>query len=253
MATDTMPARMAARARLAGASGAGCLIVAWAGFMAGALFPVGPAYPFKAVACFAALMAIALRLAGDHPFSRLGPANQITIVRAMLVGLTAALLGEPATSALASAAIVAAAVTSVLDGVDGWVARRSGMASRFGARFDVETDALLIMALAGLVWYHEKAGAWVLLCGLMRYAFVAGGWLLPWLAGPLTPTRRGRVVAVSQVVGLTVALLPVVTPPASALVALATLAALIWSFAIDVGRLWRQRAGESEGRSPSDS
>jgi phosphatidylglycerophosphate synthase len=237
-----MPARMAARARLAGAAGAGCLIVACAGFVARAFIGVGPAYPLKAVACFAALMAIALRLAGDHPFSRLGPANQITLARAMLAGLTAALIGEPATPALASAAIVAAAVTSVLDGLDGWTARRSGMASRFGARFDVETDALLIMALAGLVWYHGKAGPWVLACGLMRYAFVAGGWMLTWLAGPLTPTRRGRAVAVSQVVGLNIALLPAVTRPASALVALTTLAALIWSFAIDIGRLWRQRA-----------
>ena len=36
----------------------------------------------------------------------------------------------------------------------------------------------------------------------MRYAFVAAGWLLPWMAGPLTPTRAGKTVAVTQVVGL---------------------------------------------------
>jgi hypothetical protein len=73
----------------------------------------------------------------------------------------------------------------------------------------------------------------------MRYAFVAAGWLLPWMAGPLRPTRRAKVVAVVQLAGLAVALAPIVRPPASDVVAAATLGALAWSFAVDVGRLWR--------------
>ena len=36
-----------------------------------------------------------------------------------------------------------------LDGLDGWAARRQGLVSAFGARFDMEVDALLILALAG--------------------------------------------------------------------------------------------------------
>ena len=49
---------------------------------------------------------------------------------------------------------------------------RSNEASSFGARFDMETDALLILVLAALVWQHGKAGPWILAAGLMRYAFV---------------------------------------------------------------------------------
>ena len=48
---------------------------------------------------------------------------------------------------------------------DGPAARRSGIASRFGARFDMETDALMILVLAVLAWRWDRAGAWVLLPG----------------------------------------------------------------------------------------
>ena len=64
---------------------------------------------------------------------------------------------------------------TLLDGVDGWLARRHRIASAFGARFDMEIDALLILALSVLAWRHEKAGAWVVASGLLRYAFVAAG------------------------------------------------------------------------------
>ena len=115
------------------------------------------------------------------------------------------------------------------------------MASVFGARFDMETDAALICVLSVLVWKHEKAGIWVLMCGLMRYAFVAAGWLFPWLARPLRSTRRGKTVAVLQFVALSVALAPVTPLRISVPVAAATLAALTWSFAVDV--IWLRRGG----------
>lgn len=177
---------------------------------------------------------------GKHPYSRFGPANVVTTIRAMLVALVAVLIGRPATPEMLWLVIGLTAVMGVLDGLDGWLARRTGMASEFGARFDMETDAALILVLSILVWQHEKAGAWVLLCGLMRYAFVAAGWLLPWLARPLQSTRRGKTVAVGQLVGLSVALAPIVPVALSAVAAALTLTALAWSFAIDIARLSRQ-------------
>jgi phosphatidylglycerophosphate synthase len=38
-----------------------------------------------------------------------------------------------------------------LDGLDGWLARRFGLASAYGARFDMEVDGFLILVLALLV------------------------------------------------------------------------------------------------------
>jgi phosphatidylglycerophosphate synthase len=193
-----------------------------------------------AVAAAIAIVAGA-RVRRDHPFARLGPANQVTALRALLVAATAGLIGEPPHAGMAWTAIGLALAATVLDGVDGQLARRTQMSSAFGARFDMEVDALLILVLAILAWRHGKAGPWVLLAGLWRYLFVAAGWVLPWMRAPLTPTRRAKITCVIQIGGLLVALAPLVHPPASAEVAAASLTLLSASFVADIARLWRMR------------
>jgi phosphatidylglycerophosphate synthase len=216
--------------------------VAMAVFAAGGWLAIGPLYPMKVGTAFAAMVAAALLLREEHPFPRLGPANRVTTTRAMLVALMAGAIGESSTRDLASAIVVLTATTAVLDGVDGWLARQTGMASAFGARIDMETDALLILVASILVWQFGKAGAWVLAGGLMRYAFVAAGWILPWMRGTLTPTMRAKTITIVHVIGLCVALAPIVPWPISAVAVGATTVSLGWSFAVDVGRLWSARA-----------
>ena len=229
------------RTSVLSAGALGLLVVTGVALAARPWLQLGAMYPGKAAALFAAIMAIAVGLVGaHHPFPRFGPANQVTMMRAMLVALIASLIGEPAVPRVAGAATAAAAVMTVLDGVDGWLARRSRMASDFGARFDLETDTLLVIGMSVLVWQHGKAGAWVLVGGLMRYAFVAAGWLLPWMARPLRPTRRGKAIAICHMVGLCVALAPIIPVPLGVAAIAVTLAALSWSFAVDVHRLWRE-------------
>src|SRR5262249_9546245 len=116
-------------------------------------------YGLKSTIVFCAIAATALSgLRAHHPFPRVGPANVVTTIRALFVSLVAGLIGEEPSAWLASAAVAAGSVATVLDGVDGWLARWTGMASAFGARYDMEVDALLIMVLAVLVWEHGKAG-----------------------------------------------------------------------------------------------
>jgi phosphatidylglycerophosphate synthase len=206
------------------------------------VLPLGALYPWKTAATFIATLAIAARfVAAHHPFTRFGPANQATTVRALLVALVAGFLGEPGLPSQAAAAAALTVAVAGLDGVDGWLARRSRMASAFGARFDMEVDALLIMILSILIWQFRKAGPWVLASGLLRYAFVVGGWARPWLTRPLPPSRRRQTICVLQIVGLTVALAPAVPSPVSAWIAAIALASLVYSFAVDVVWLWRRR------------
>ncbi len=84
-----------------------------------------------------------------HGRDGLGPADVVTLVRATLAcgvaALTADAFGRPAR---VTALLALAVVAIVLDGVDGWVARRTGTASTFGARFDMEVDAFLILVLS---------------------------------------------------------------------------------------------------------
>ncbi len=176
-----------------------------------------------------------------HPFACAGIANQVTTARTSVLALAAGLLVDPSTPLVAWLVVAATVLLGFMDGVDGWVARRSRMTSPFGARYDMETDALFILVLSAHVWLAGKAGVWVLACGLMRYAFVAAGWCLPWLTGPLTPTMRGKAVAVLQFVGLGTALAPIIPVAVSTSIAAVALTVLVWSFAIDVRRLWLAR------------
>ena len=169
-----------------------------------------------------------------------GAANAVTLARGVLVLDLLALLGSPRSVVLAWSIVALALLALVLDGVDGKVARRRGETSAFGARFDMETDALLILVLAALAWSQDKAGAWILLAGALRYLFVAAGWVLPWLGTELPPSRRRQTVCVVQIASLIVCLAPFVAPPASAAIGFAGLVALLGSFAADVKWLARR-------------
>lgn len=144
-----------------------------------------PAFPVKAALAFGGAASIAAGYVADtHPFARLGAANVVTALRLLLTSLVAGLIGEPPNPSVAAFAAAVALVVTSMDGVDGWLARRFGTASAFGARFDMETDALLILVLALLAWLHGKAGVWIVLAGAMRYLFVAASYRWPWMDAP---------------------------------------------------------------------
>lgn len=234
---DTLLRREAALALTCGALLLGLLASA-----ATSTTPLDAWFSAKALALYALGAGCVWRaLAGHAPHRRFGAANHLTVLRLALVAMLAALLGEPqaATPALAWAVVVLATVTAVLDALDGPLARRSGQCSAFGARFDMETDALLTLVLSVLVWQFGKAGAWVLAAGLMRYAFVLAAWRWPWLDQPLPPSWRRKAVCVAQITTLIVCLGPVIAPRWSAALAAASLALLSWSFAVDI--LWLAR------------
>ena len=212
----------------------------------------GPAYVAVAMAWFGfgALLVLRGLATGAHPHARFGAANRITLLRLAMAGLLAGLLADAAwvpplaaagTATLAWGVVLLATVTALLDACDGALARRSGLASAFGARFDMETDAALTLLLCALVWQGGQAGPWVLAAGLMRYAFVVAAHGLPWLAAPLAPSKRRQTVCVVQITTLIVCLGPIVSPALATALAAASIALLSASFAIDVRTLARTR------------
>ena len=132
-------------------------------------------------------------------------------------------------------AVTLGTTVAFLDGLDGYLARRSDQASEFGARFDMETDAALILVLAILAWQYDKAGVWVVLSGLLRYLFIAAGWWWAWMRAPLPSSFRGKLICVIQIVVLIVVLVPGVTPPLSVVLSAAGLAALGYASGPTVG------------------
>lgn len=214
----------------------------------GASGALGPGFAGKALAVFALACAFVLRALPAHgPHRRFGAGNRVTLLRLALIAGLAGCIGEPLNpeGAVAWGMVVVATVTALLDAADGPLARAAGLASAFGARFDMECDTLLILVLSLLVWQFDKAGAWVLAAGLLRYIFVAAATPWPWLARPLPPSRRRQAVCVAQIVCLIVCLGPIIEPWLARTLAGAGLAALAASFAADLFWLARARRSHS--------
>ena len=199
-----------------------------------------------AVALYAALGVLLLaKLPPSHP--GLGPANRLTLARATLVLPLAPLALLPGVFAGAGYwwMVGLSTIALMLDGLDGPLARRTGTQSAFGARFDLELDAFLLLVLSALVWRSGSVGSWVLLVGGLRYFFVLGGLLWPPLRGALPPSRRRKVVCVVQGIVLVICLAPVTGPTPATVLAASALLLLVYSFAVDTWWLLR-RAGSGE-------
>jgi phosphatidylglycerophosphate synthase len=200
------------------------------------------AFPATAAALFAVVAVGVVALADRHLAApAFGVANGITLARAGLVAIVAALAGEPLSEPVLWFAVGVAIVAVSLDGVDGCVARHRGESSAFGARFDMEIDALSILSLTLLAWQSGRAGVWVIAGGLLRYAFVAAARVQPWLAAPLPPRRRRQTACIVQIVALIVCIAPIVPSVLAGATALVGLTVLTASFATDVFWLARRR------------
>ena len=215
----------------------GLLPLAACAFTTSRLLGLPPQYFADVLGIYTLLAAWVLRfLPPDLPPPGLGAANQITLVRATLVVPVAALTLQPAppTAGALWWIVAISAVALALDGVDGLVARRRGQETRFGARFDMELDAFLMLVLSVLVWRTGRVDAWVLFIGALRYLFVAAGWRWPRLTADLPPSLRRKTICVVQGIGLIVCLAPIVPPVLATRAAAGALAVLVYSFAVDV-------------------
>jgi phosphatidylglycerophosphate synthase len=218
--------------------GAGIAVVAKGPFSG--TFLIGTAIPYV----LAGLIIIA-RIRSHHPHARFGLANVLTIIRLVLTCLFAGLALEnvisrnPIPAAAAWFFFAAATAALVLDGFDGLAARKQGTASAFGSRFDMEVDALLILFLSVAAFALNKAGAWIVMSGALRYIYIVAGWIAPHLSDPLPHSWRRKVISVVQGGTLAALMAPIIMPPLSTFAAAVALALLIYSFAADVFWLTR--------------
>lgn len=197
---------------------------------------------------------ILLAVPGPFPGRGMGAANRVTLARLVLalplVGL--AVSGGGLSDAMRWWVVGLGTLALMLDGVDGWVARRTFTTSPFGARFDMETDAALLVVLGLLAWVSGQVGPWVLGIGAMRYIFVAAAWVVPRLSDPLFPSMRRKVVCVVQGIALLICVGPIVPRPLAQAVAGLALVALTGSFARDtIWLLSKRRSAQSAALAPS--
>lgn len=130
-----------------------------------------------------------------------------------------------------------------LDLVDGLIARATATTAA-GARFDERLDATVVLVLsAALVPLY---GAWCLISGLAHFTFRAGAAMRPAWGAELPPSWRRKTVAAFQ----GPLLLAAGSPPGLAVpafgwaCAVAAVASLLVSFALDIIALERDPAAE---------
>lgn len=214
--------------------------------------PVALAAGLTATVALLVLVATGFRAVAPDAAGRvtLGPADVVTLARAVLVATVTALVvdglatgtGGIAGGAVGWTVVGLSGVALLLDGVDGQVARRTGTSTAAGARFDMEVDAVLLLVLS--VHVAAVLGPWVAVIGLMRYAFVAAGWVAPWLRGSLPPSYVAKTIAAAQGIVLVVAVSGLLPATVAAGLVAASLGALCWSFGRSVVQLWTARTPE---------
>ncbi|WP_055680889.1 CDP-alcohol phosphatidyltransferase family protein [Jannaschia rubra] len=196
------------------------------------------------------MAAVRTFLPAYHPHRRFGAANGVTTLRAAGVAvLAAATLHGPGGPFDGWPLVAAVAALLALDGVDGTLARRTGLASRFGARFDMEVDAAFALVLTLLLWRTQGMGAWVLLLGLPRYAFVLAGRIVPSLTRDLPPSWARKAVCVQQIATLCLLFVPGLPQEWAFWLGGAAVATLAWSFGRDI--LWLRRAATTGTSRPA--
>gem|GEM_PF-907744 len=217
----------------------GVVVATWAGWSSGVF--AGLVVGMGIVV--AAGVSVVLR-----PGSRCGPADRVTLARAVLGGGCAVLAVGSLTGGITGRSWVLLALlvpALALDGVDGLVARATGTASAAGARLDGEIDAALLLVLS--LATARRLGWWVLAIGLMRYAFLAAGAVRPRQRGRLAFSQFRRVVAGIQGIAFALALAPIVPLPLGRTVVALALGLLMISFGRDVITLERRSPAATAG------
>jgi phosphatidylglycerophosphate synthase len=125
-------------------------------------------------------------------------ANAVTTLRVGLVWAVGTRLSSAAETLLALVVLALFA----LDGLDGWLARRQGTASAFGALFDMETDAFFVLMVELVLFQRGDLGAWILVTGVLRYVYVLVRAFVPARRADVARSRFGRLAFTGLAMGL---------------------------------------------------
>jgi phosphatidylglycerophosphate synthase len=127
-----------------------------------------------------------------------GWANGVTALRVALVWTVGARLAKAPEPLLA---VIVLALYS-LDGLDGYLARRHGTSSEFGALFDMEADAYFVLMVELVAYQRGDVGAWILVTGVLRYVYVLVRAFVPARRPDVPRSRFGRLAFTGLALGL---------------------------------------------------
>lgn len=168
------------------------------------------------------------------------PADLVTLGRGVLVLACATVVArELVLEGSARSWSVAGLATAAwaLDGVDGYVARRTESVTEHGAALDSAVDGLLVLVLSVAL---APVAPWALLGGLLYPAFLLAQWWHPRWRRHLPHSQRRRLVGGALSVTLCVGTAPPWSDQAVQLALAPAVVLVTWSFVVDV--LWLERS-----------
>jgi CDP-diacylglycerol--glycerol-3-phosphate 3-phosphatidyltransferase len=168
----------------------------------------------------------------------LGVGNTLTLLRGILLALSAGFLFSPwPPGQLAWLPAAIFTLATALDYFDGFLARLTNQATRLGEILDMNFDGLAVMVGSLLAFQYGQVPWWYLLVAFARYLFVGGLWLRRRMGLPvyeLNPSIRRRAFAALQMGFIAAMIWPVFGPPAThlaaAVFALPFLAGFAWDW-----------------------
>lgn len=131
-----------------------------------------------------------------HPFG--GYANGITLLRFILITLIFLFGGYISNIQITLILLF----LTLLDGVDGFLARKFNHITMVGAYFDMETDALVVCVTSIILYTKNITGSWILLIGFMRYYYIFIVYMLNMHDIPERRTKFGPLVSVILLVSI---------------------------------------------------
>ena len=178
---------------------AACIVVAcWLSLSA------GNALPAAGAGALSLCVSVLLHRGRWTPSGKFGAANAFTLLRlGMITSIAPLCLSPPGVAA----AVLVFAIFA-LDGVDGWLARKHGQTSLFGAHFDMECDALLVLLCTLVLYQHGRLGAFILVPGLLRYGYVLLLLFVPPARGQAPRSNLARYTFSLVIVSLCASLWP---------------------------------------------
>lgn len=193
-----------------------------------------------------------VRPTGDSPGAPSAKAampNALTVLRAALVPVIVALLFVGGEAARWAAAAIFA-VAAVTDSLDGWVARRYRVESRWGKLADPVADKVLIIgSLGALAWLGELPWWAVAVIVAREVAVTVQRQVLLGRGLVMPASVFGKAKTVSQVAAVTLYLVPAV-PQAVATVALWIAVVLTVASGLEYALRGEQRVRDSQAREP---
>lgn len=157
------------------------------------------------------------------PLAYLGVANQMTLLRGLLIcGLGGFLFSPRPEGWLSWMPGVLYSMAITVDLFDGYLARVREETSVFGKRLDQDFDALGTIIGALLAFQYGKVPLWYVSVGLAYYLFHLGIWVRKMLGKPIHPLPSStyrRIMASLQMVFIAVILFPIFSSPTTAIAA----------------------------------